>query len=70
MFFCNQEFLQIDITLSEWYLSTVQFASSKFDTYKHRAKLGLPPGLKAGCKLSKTSRKNSFKEVFSVNIEH
>lgn len=28
-FFCNQEFLQIVITLSEWYLSSVQFASSK-----------------------------------------
>lgn len=61
-FFCSQEFLQIDITLSEWYLSTGQFASSKSDTYKLRAKLGLPPGSKAGCELSKTSRKTVLKK--------
>lgn len=61
-FFCSQEFLQIDITLSEWYLSTVQFASSKSDTYKLRAKLGLPSGSKAGCELSKTSRKTVLKK--------
>lgn len=69
MFFCNQEFLQIVITLSGT-CPLFSLPRASLNTCKHIAKLGLPPGSKADCELCITSRKTSFKEVFHVNIEY